>query len=60
MLFDVVNMHRLTPKIEEAMEFQIGLTVKQNLEKSHVWEKLWSIGFVCTFETNISDIMISF
>jgi hypothetical protein len=26
-------MHRLTPKIEEVMEFQKGLSVKQNLEK---------------------------
>jgi hypothetical protein len=35
--FDVVDMHRLNPMIEEVMEFQRGLSVKQNLENS-IWK----------------------
>jgi hypothetical protein len=34
LLFDVVDMRRLNPTIEEVMEFQRGLSVKRNLEKS--------------------------
>jgi hypothetical protein len=37
LLFDVVDMHRLNPTIEEVMEFQRRLSVKRNLEKS-VWK----------------------
>jgi hypothetical protein len=33
LLFNLGYMHRLPPKIEEAMEFQIGISVKRNLEK---------------------------
>jgi hypothetical protein len=33
LLSDLVNMHRLTPKIKYVMEFQRGLSVKRNLEK---------------------------
>jgi hypothetical protein len=31
-LFDVVDMHRLNPTIVEFIEFQKGLSVKQNLD----------------------------
>jgi hypothetical protein len=33
LLFNLGYMQRLSPKIEEAMEFQIGISVKRNLEK---------------------------
>jgi hypothetical protein len=36
LLFDVVDVHRLNPTIEEVMEFQRGLSVKQNLEESFI------------------------
>jgi hypothetical protein len=32
LLFYVVDMHRLNPRIAEVMEFQKRLSVKQNLE----------------------------
>jgi hypothetical protein len=32
--FDMVAMHRVTPKIKEVMKFQRGLSVKRNLKKS--------------------------
>jgi hypothetical protein len=30
-LFDLVDMHRLSPNIKEVMEFQREISVKQNL-----------------------------
>jgi hypothetical protein len=33
LLFNLVDMHRLSPKIEEAMKFQNGISVVRNLEK---------------------------
>jgi hypothetical protein len=39
MYFDVVDMHKLNPIIEKVMEFQKGLSVKQNLEKL-VWKAM--------------------
>jgi hypothetical protein len=33
LLFDLVDIHRLTSKIEEVMEFQGGISVTRNMKK---------------------------
>jgi hypothetical protein len=35
--YDLVDMHKLTPKIKEVMEFQIQVIVKQFMGKFAVW-----------------------
>jgi hypothetical protein len=37
LLFHQNDMHKLTPKIEEDMEFQRGLSIKEFLEFFKVW-----------------------
>jgi hypothetical protein len=41
-LFDLVDMHWLSPNIKEVMEFQREISVKQNLNLG----KLWSISSI--------------
>jgi hypothetical protein len=50
LLFDLVDMHRPSPNMEEDIEFQRVLNVKQILEKLSL-RKLRSFSFVWTFET---------
>jgi hypothetical protein len=38
LIFDLVDMHRPYPNIDEAMEFQKGISVKKSLEIFLVWE----------------------
>jgi hypothetical protein len=47
-LFDLTDMHRLIPRIEEVVKFPNGPSVKQNLEK------LALFSCVSSFETNSS------
>jgi hypothetical protein len=51
---DMVNMHNLTPTIEEVMEFQRGLNVKLILENFLNLE-IGFPSFVWSFETNTSQ-----
>jgi hypothetical protein len=37
LIYVLANMHELTPKIQEGMDFQIWLIVKLILEKKSVW-----------------------
>jgi hypothetical protein len=51
--YHLVDMHKLSPKIQDVMEFSRWLSVKQILQNSLSLEfVLYSS--VCTFETNIS------
>jgi hypothetical protein len=50
LLFDLIGMHRVTLNIEEDMEFEKGLSVKQILEICSL-EKLITFMCVSTFET---------
>jgi hypothetical protein len=49
LFFDLGDMHRPTIKMEEDMEFERGLSVKQILKCCHV--KLIMFSCVLTFET---------
>jgi hypothetical protein len=51
LVFNLVGMHTPSPTIEEDVEFQRGLRVKQILEFAHL-ENLRSFSLVWTFETN--------
>jgi hypothetical protein len=53
LLFYLVDMHRPSLNIEEVMEFQIGLSVKQIMEFACL-ENLRFFSSVWTFETNAS------
>jgi hypothetical protein len=50
-LFNLDDVHIPTPKIEEDMEFQRGLSVKQFLEIFLSGQKLTLLSCISTFET---------
>jgi hypothetical protein len=50
--YHMVDMHKLSPKIQEVMEFPIWLSVKQILQNSCLESVLYS--YVWTLETNTS------
>jgi hypothetical protein len=51
MLFNLDDMHIATFKIEEDIEFQRGLSVKQFLEIFLSQQKLTLLSYILTFET---------
>jgi hypothetical protein len=51
MLFNLDDMHIATFKIEEDIEFQRGLSVKQFLEIFPSQQKLTLLSYILTFET---------
>jgi hypothetical protein len=59
LLFDMGDMHKLSPNILKIMEFQKGLTIKENLEfllSAKTWDRL--VQFVPLKQMRINIIFL--